>query len=630
MGGVGLMPYGWWGRLLEVDLSTKDVKVVKIDRSVMRKYIGGRGLAVKILWDRLGQKWEEIDPLGPDNILLILTGPLTGYYPGGRVCVSGKSPQSNGVVGSTVGGEFGVELKCAGYDGIIVSGVAEKPAYLWIKDEEVEVKDASHIWGQGARETLRTLTKELREEMSKERPLRGICKEPSILYIGPAGENRVRVAAIAAKITHAAGYGGYGAVMGSKMLKAIAVKGTGPLPEVVEPEVFKKALDDVCKSLMQSFTMRYWGTGSAGYTVGVDTSSEPIRNWQEEWHDETRYGSSSFESKVWIKRFWGDFGCPTTCLKLAMIKYGKFKGTLTDNPDYELQAYLGTNLGVFEPDGNVYLSAKADDLGLCGIQVGNVLGFAAELYQRGILTKEDFGFELKWGDFEAFAKVQEMIAHRIGIGDILAEGTYRAALKIGKMKNVNVMPYAVQVKGIGVGAHGIRSGLDYTKPTAYVCSLQGGDHTSVSNLDEKNRPGEWEMILIDSAVVCWFNFRKEHVYRFFKTVAGWSISDDELYNEIAPRIAAIQRTLLLLGGPDVYWDPRVDDDNPPRFYEPLPSGPLKGTTVKKEEVDKLKRTYYEAAGWDEYGLPKKEVLEKLGIGEVGKALEKVRQRLQIP
>ncbi|MEM2428287.1 MAG: aldehyde ferredoxin oxidoreductase C-terminal domain-containing protein, partial [Candidatus Bathyarchaeia archaeon] len=518
---------------------------------------------------------------------------------------------------------------CAGYDGIIVNGVAEKPVYIWIEDEEVEIKDALHIWGKDAKETLRTLTRELRSEASKKHQLRGVCKEPSILYIGPAGENRVRIAAVAAKITHAAGYGGYGAVMGSKMLKAIAVKGTGPLPEVAEPDEFEKALDDVCKSLTRSFTMRYWGTGSAGYTVGADTSSEPVRNWQEEWHDEARYGSSSFESKVWIKRFWGDFGCPTTCLKLAMIKYGKFKGTLTDNPDYELQAYLGTNLGVFEPDGSVYLSAKADDLGLCGIQVGNVLGFTAELYQRGILTKEDLGFELKWGDVEAFAKLQEMIARRVGIGDVLAEGTYRAALKISKMKKIDAMPYAVQVKGIGVGAHGIRSGLDYTKPTAYVCNLQGGDHTSVSNLDEKNRPEEWEIILIDSAVVCWFNFRKEHVYRFFRAVAGWNISEDELYNEIAPRIAAIQRTLLLLGGPDVYWDPRVDDDNPPRFYEPLPSGPKKGATVKREDVDKLKQIYYRVAGWDEYGLPKGETLEKLGISEVREALERVKQRLQI-
>ncbi|RLI26014.1 aldehyde ferredoxin oxidoreductase, partial [Candidatus Bathyarchaeota archaeon] len=279
------MPYGYWGRLLEVNLSTGDVKTLQVDKRTMRKYVGGRGLGVKILWDRLGDRWEEIDPLGPDNILLILTGPLTGYYPGSRVCVTGKSPQSNGVVGSTVGGEFGVELKSAGYDGIIITGESEKPVYLWINDDEVEVRDASHLWGKEAKDTLRILTRELIDEMSKKKPLRGLCKEPSILYIGPAGERKVRIAAVAHKLTHAAGYGGYGAVMGAKKLKAIAVKGSGPLPDVADLEGFKKLLDGVCKVLIKEFRMRYWGTGWAGYTVGADTSSEPIRNWQEEWHD---------------------------------------------------------------------------------------------------------------------------------------------------------------------------------------------------------------------------------------------------------------------------------------------------------------------------------------------------------
>ncbi|RLI26545.1 aldehyde ferredoxin oxidoreductase [Candidatus Bathyarchaeota archaeon] len=620
------MPYGYWGRLLEVNLSTGDVKTLQVDKRTMRKYVGGRGLGVKILWDRLGDRWEEIDPLGPDNILLILTGPLTGYYPGSRVCVAGKSPQSNGVVGSTVGGEFGVELKSAGYDGIIITGESEKPVYLWINDDEVEIRDASHLWGKEAKDTLRILTRELIDEMSKKKPLRGLCKEPSILYIGPAGERKVRIAAVAHKLTHAAGYGGYGAVMGAKKLKAIAVKGSGPLPDVADLEGFKKLLDSVCKVLIKEFRMRYWGTGWAGYTVGADTSSEPIRNWQEEWHDEARFGVSFFE-KYWIKRFWGDFGCPTTCLKIAFIRSGRFKGVLTDNPDYELQAYLGTNLGIFDPEGNIYLSSRADELGLCGIQTGNVMGFAAELYQRGILTKDDIGFELKWGDVEAFAKLQEMIARREGIGDLLAEGTYRAAVKISEMKKVDVMPYAIQVKGIGVGAHGIRSGLDYTKPTAYVCSLQGGDHTSVSNLDDQNRPGEYEMILLDSIVACWFNYKKQYLYEFFKVVAGWNLTEDEWYGELAPRIAAIQRTLLLLGGPDAYWNPRIHDENPQRFYEPLPSGPKKGALVKREEIEKLKKTYYEAAGWDENGLPKPETLKRLGITELEKALERIRHRL---
>jgi aldehyde:ferredoxin oxidoreductase len=225
---------GYAGKMLEVNLSTQRIKNLRPSDEILKDYVGGRGLATKILWDRLGSRWETVDPLGPENVLLFLTGPLTGFFPGARICVSGKSPQSNGVVGSTVAGEFGVELKCAGYDGIIMNGEAEKPVYLFIKDSEVEIRDASRVWGKDAKQTMTLLTRECRELLRKRFPRYGEWKEPAMLYIGPAGENKVRTAVVASKWTHAAGYGGYGAVMGSKQLKAVVVKGTGPLPEVSE------------------------------------------------------------------------------------------------------------------------------------------------------------------------------------------------------------------------------------------------------------------------------------------------------------------------------------------------------------------------------------------------------------
>ena len=422
--------FGYAGKILEVNLSTGKISVLKFEDEILKNYIGGRGLAVKILWDRLGKHWEKINPLGSENILLFLTGPLTGFFPGARTCVSGKSPQSNGVVGSTIAGEFGVELKCAGYDGIIVTGEAEKPVYLFIKDEDVEIRDASHIWGKDAKQTVTLLTKECRELLEKRFPRYGTWKEPSILYIGPAGENKVRTAVVAAKWTHAAGYGGYGAVMGAKRLKAIAVKGTRALPEVADMEKVKQLTEVITKKIYKKELWRRWGTASSGYDVGAKTSSEPVRNWQDEWHNQKSYGVDKFENRFWVKHYWGDFGCPTTCMKIAVIKTGKFKGAITDNPDYELQAYLGTNLGIFTPEENVFLASLIDDLGLCGIQTGNVLGFAAELYQRKILKKEDLdGLELEWGNAEAFAALTKKIAYREGIGKIFAEGTYRAALK---------------------------------------------------------------------------------------------------------------------------------------------------------------------------------------------------------
>jgi aldehyde:ferredoxin oxidoreductase len=435
---------GYAGKFLEVDLSSGEIKKINFSDKVLKDYVGGRGLATKILWDRLGSRWEKVDPMGPENILLFLTGPLTGFFPGGRICVSGKSPQSNGIVGSTVGGEFGVELRCAGYDGIITIGESKKPVYLFIKDSDVEIRDASHIWGKDAKQTVKILTNECRALLKKRFPQYGEWKEPEIVYIGPAGENKVRTACVAAKWTHAAGYGGYGAVMGAKRLKAVAVKGTGPLPEAADMKKVKKLIQKVCDNAYENELWRRWGTGSGGYEFGAKTSSEPVRNWQDEWHDERSFGVDKFEDRVWIKQSWSDFGCPTCCLKIAMVKTGKFKGAITDNPDYELQAYLGPNLGIFTPEENVFLASIIDDLGLCGIQTGNVLGFAAELFQKGVLAKKDLdGIELKWGNTEAFATLAKKIAFREGIGDLLAEGTHRAALKIGKTKKTDVLQYAV-------------------------------------------------------------------------------------------------------------------------------------------------------------------------------------------
>jgi len=620
---------GYSGKFLEVSLSTESIQEITIDDDVLRDYVGGRGLAAKILWDKLGAKWETIDPLGPENILLFLTGPLTGFFPGGRTCVSGKSPQSNGIVGSTVGGEFGVELRCSGYDGIILYGKAKRPCYLFVKDSDVELRDASHVWGKDAKQTVKILTKECRELLKRRFPQYGEFKEPAILYIGPAGENKVLTAVVAAKWTHAAGYGGYGAVMGSKGLKAIAVKGTGPLPQVADIGKVKRLIQKVCDNAYEDELWRRWGTGAAGYEVGAKTSSEPVRNWQDEWHDERSFGVDKFEDRVWIKQFWGDFGCPTCCLKIAMVKTGQFKGAITDNPDYELQAYLGTNLGLFTPEENVFLSALIDDLGLCGIQTGNVLGFAAELFQRGIFTKEDLdGIELNWGDANAFAALVRKIAFREGIGDMLAQGTYRAALKISEAKKVDVLQYVVQSKGISIGAHGIRSGKDYPHIISYACSVQGGDHTSTAALPLNGPGSELWGIFNDSAVYCFFNsfgLKRKVRFDFYKAVTGLELTPEEWCSSKALRILQLQRAMLLLGGPDLKWNPKIHDDNPPRFYEPLPSGPYKGKTTQKAMVQKYKRRYYKEAGWDKNGIPESENLRKLGLEDVDKALKRIRQ-----
>ncbi|MBS7625200.1 aldehyde ferredoxin oxidoreductase [Candidatus Bathyarchaeota archaeon] len=622
---------GYAGKFLEVDLSSGNIRETKVSEDILRQYIGGRGLASKILWDRLGSRWSDIDPLGPENILLMLTGPLTGFAPGGRICISGKSPQSNGIVGSTVGCEFPIDLKCAGYDGIMFFGVAEKPVYLLIKDSDIELRDASHVWGKGAKETVLTLVKEARHIFGERYSGRGIFKEPSMLYIGPAGERLCRTASVLAKWSHAAGYGGYGAVMGSKNLKAVLAKGTGPLPEVYNMEKTMECINRIIKASLGMELFRRWGTGSAGYTVGAEQSSEPVMNWQEEWHNERSFGVDKFEL-FWVKKFWGDFGCATTCLKLAVINSGDFKGSITDNPDYENQAYLGPNLGIFTPEGNIYLTALIDELGFCGIQTGNLLSFAAELYQRGILTKEDLGgIELNWGDAKAFSELLKMIVERRGIGSILAEGTYRAALKISEIKGIDVTKYAVTCKGIAIGAHGIRSGKDYPHYVSYPCSVQGGDHTSVAYIPLDHGNSELRAILYDSGVVCWFNFFSEEAYGalwgLMEAVTGWNITPEEWFNVMARRILQIQRATLLLGGPDLRWDPRIHDDVPQRWYEPLTKGPYSGKAVDKARMRENISEYYRAVGWDERGIPTSEELKRLGLDDVDKKLDEIRQTL---
>lgn len=489
--------FGYAGKFLEVDLTAEKLKDVTFNEDILRQYIGGRGLAAKILWDRLGDRWETIDPLGPENILLVLPGPLTGYYPGARICVSGKSPQCNGIVGSTVSCEFPVELKCAGYDGLIITGKAAKPSYIFITNSWADIKDAGNLWGKGGQETLKILTKEGRKELEMKNPRYGEWKEPSALYIGPAGENRSRMAHVIAKRNHAAGFGGYGAVMGSKNLKAILAKGIGSLPDIADFEKMDKLRNEVLVSGFVMNTFRWWGMGGDVYDVGNLSSREPVRNWQEEWHNIKILGINRIEERVHVKHYWGDFGCPKTCMRVSMSKTGPFKGAIASAPVYELQACVGVNLGIFNPEEIVYMVALMDELGLCGIQAGNVLGFIGELYEKGILGKEDLdGIEPVWGNVKAFAALARKIAVRDGVGELFAEGSYRAALKLREKKGIDVMQYAITYKGTAPGAHGPRSGT-WIKDISYPCSVQPGDHCSIAALPY----GELRSMFADSGVL---------------------------------------------------------------------------------------------------------------------------------
>jgi len=621
-------PGGYAGKWLDVDLSKGRVDEFSFPYETLEQYFGGRGIATKILWDRVGGKWRELNGLDPENPLIFATGPMTGIYPGARICVSGKSPVSNGVVGSTAATELAVELRTAGYDGIVFTGKSDKPVYFLVTDDGGEIRDASHLWGLDCEKTLIKLNKEVTDELTKRKPNVGLWKEPGTMYIGPAGENMVRNAAVCTKVCHAAGYGGYGSVMGSKNLKAVAAKGRGSLPKVDAPEASYLLWRKAHEGCMTNTVFRRWGTGYLGYGVGADTSSEPVRNWQEEWHDEKTMGVPNYMDRFWVKVKWVDFNCTTNCMKVSCVKSGKWKGDITDMPDYELQAYCGTNLGIYDAGDNIHIATLMDKLGHSGINGPNTMGYAAELYQRGILTEEDIGFKLEWGDTEAFDRLAHMMAYREGIGDVLAEGTYRAALKIAEMKGLKpeeTMKYAVHVKGIEVGAHGTRSDKDYTHDMCYAVSVQGGDHTSTVTDGYSDMSGS---VFHDSAVFCTFTSRgpsQELIFDFAKAITGFPITIESWRRETGPRIVTLQKALLLMGGPDVTWEPMKDDDNPPRFYDPLPSGPYEGQTTDRERVDIRIQAYFETLGWDERGIPTKETLDRLNLSDVEPLMKMYRQ-----
>jgi aldehyde:ferredoxin oxidoreductase len=314
-------------------------------------------------------------------------------------------------------------------------------------------------------------------------------------------------------------------------------------------------------------------------------------------------------------------------MKVSCIKAGRWKGDITDVPDYELQAYCGTNLGIFDAGENIHISTLMDKLGHSGINCPNTMGYAAELYQRGILTEDDIGFKLEWGNTEAFDRLAHMIAYREGIGDVLAEGTYRAAFKIAEMKGMEpeeLLRYAVHVKGIEVGAHGTRSDKDYTHDMCYSASVQGGDHTSTVTDGYSDMSGA---LFFDCAVYCTFTSRgpsQQLQFDFAKAVTGFPITLHGWRSVNGPRIITLQKALLLMGGPDVTWEPVKDDVNPPRFYEPLPSGPYKGKITDKDRVEIRTQAYFHTLGWDERGVPKKETLVKLGLAELETAMAKYR------
>jgi aldehyde:ferredoxin oxidoreductase len=589
-----------------------------LDLSVARRLVGGKGQAAAILYKELPPK---ADPLGPENIFIFSTGPLTGTLaPAQKGIVVSKSPLTRTFCDSYVGGYFSQELKYAGYDALVLTGKAEKLSYIWIDNEHVEIKNASHLQGLTITQTALAVKKELGDN------------EVKTACIGPAGERLVRFACVGCDYRQA-GRGGLGAVMGSKNLKAVAVRGTKPV-EVANPKEFVKAARKLHKALVESEAVRATWTeyGTAG---SVDFANSegffPTRNFQDGSIRGAEKLSGRIQSKAVRFRKVACFSCPIRCGHLLMIKKGPYAGTVVDGVEYETTGLLGANCGITDLDAVAYANYLCDELGLDTISTGGVIGFFMELFEKGILTSEDFqGVNPKFGNSKAVLELVERIARREGIGDLMAEGVKQASEKIGG----RALDLAVSIKGLETpawpprGAPGMALALATADrggchergwPIAYEVEGIPGPSGTVERLSLKGKAEivKWEqdwLTAVCTLPCCDFSrtgLQPEHYAELLSLATGWKGGADE-FMKLGERVWNLIRMFNIREG-----FTRKDDCLPKRFTgEPLPSGPAKGHKVTSDDMTKLLDEYYELRGWNREGEPTREKLIELELTDL--------------
>ena len=608
---------GFMGKILRVNLTDSTISDEPLRQDDVEMFLGGSGLATKYLYDELE---PGIDPLGPENKLIVMTGPLTGTISpsSGRYSAVTKSPLTGFWASSNSGGHWGRHFKKTGFDGIIIEGVASKPVNLIIDDDKVELKDASKNWGSGVKDT----TKQLKEELGK---------RFNISCIGIGGENQVKYAAIMNDLDRTLGRCGFGAVMGSKNLKAIAVAGTSKI-EVADKEAFKEAVktaNDFIKESLLKITLEVYGTNMVLDLVNVK-GGLPTRNWQSgscSYADEIN--GPAINEKILVGKT-ACFACPIACGRLSEVKSGKYK-CKGEGPEYESVGALGSMCDVSDLEAITYAHLLCNDLGLDTVSTGSTIAFAMECFEKGILTTEQTdGLELKFGDADLMIELIKKIASRDGIGDLLAEGTKIASEKLGKDSD----RFAMHVKGLELAAYDCRA----TKITglAFCTANRGGDHITgyiqgptfmdipllvveesviedarVENPEEAKIVKDLEdaLSVFDAVGVCKFMgmaLMAEDITPIIASATGWDF-DVADFRKAGERIYNIARLFNVREGCT-----RANDNLPKRLTEePLADGPAEGLVV---DIEPLLDAYYDFRGWDKAtGKPTSAVLIKLGL-----------------
>lgn len=622
---------GCTGKLLRVDLTHRTTRVEDWDRS----WIGGKAFGQWALFNEEPVDCHEFDPR---RMLIISSGPLNGTTAPAsvRLTISSRNLLTGGCSSSSVGGYFAPEMKYAGYDHMLITGKADTPVYLYIQNEQVKILDASHLWGRDTWETESAL-----KRYYSNPGLRVAC-------IGPAGENRVRFACIIVDKARAAAWGGNGALMGAKNLKAIAVRGTNRIP-VANPSGFlagaKQADKKICQSSFFVKALREIGTMGVR---GGKYSTLTFRNYQDESWDPPKMGLVSTEAwEKYEKRRVGCFSCTIKCGHLFHIEEGKYAGLEAQGVYINTIRAFGSNLDISSPDVILKASAMCNQYGLNIDAAGAVIGWVFGCFERGIITEKDLGFRVGWGDDDAVVKLIEDITYRRRLGDILAEGIQRASKTIGKGSE----KLAVLIKGAEINEGQLRSHRAWA--LGIMVSPRGGGHLDGAPLIEGGNYGElWNSVYgipnyLDATsyehkakLVIWmekFNMLAnilgvcvnvaatvdpsglvpEDLARLYSEATGDNKSAEALF-DIAERAINIQKAFNTLHGNFT----RKDDYPPSRLLkEPIKSGPFKGCVIEKDKWDKMLDDYYELHGWDKStGLQTTSKLQGLGLGGIASRL----------
>ena len=622
------------GKILRINLTNKQISIDRPDEAFYRTYLGGAGFVSYYL---LKEVPKGIDALSPENKLIFAVGPMAGFPVGGatRNCIGAKSPVTDGYAKSEVGGHWPSDLKRAGYDGIIVEGKAASPVYVWIDPQgNVEIRDASHLWGKDCLETQDIIAEDVGD------------KQVRVAAIGPGGENLVRYACVMNDLKDAAGRGGMGAVMGSKNLKAIAVKGT-TIPEAADRDkvfsmaramgqnfydnpLFNKALHDV-------------GTGINALMIGgMETGNLPVHNFDRSHFPEVANMTADVVLEKFGKGMEGCTACPVRCKKVCEIGEPWNVDPRNGGPEYESLAALGSTCDIHDPAVLIKANELANLYSLDTISLGVTIAFGMECFEKGLLNLEDTdGIDLRFGNNDALLKVIEQIAHRKGVGDLLAEGSKKASEKIGR----GAEDLAMHVKGIelpmheprfkqGMGiiyaveAHGADHNAGYHDP-AFVADGPGMEHLKKLGAVGPLPPDD----LSDGKVA---NVRAAHLLNLFKDAAifciflPWSIDEQvELISattgwdytlkealELGERIAAMGRIYNYREGLSA-----KDDRMPKRFFGGTQNGALKDGGIDEAAMDRAVKSFYAMMGWNEDGKPTQAKLDELGIGWAAEYLD---------